>query len=186
MAKVAAEVTMPTGAPDAFARAHQQLRADPDIQFDLPRYQPPEIPGWVKWLAEFLEGISPLLKILFWAVVALAVIAILYALFRWLEGQPIRWPWRRAGIIPGRGERVGLGEQGARRPPSPPAQHRGYRRQSAAARPSRAHQPRPGRGAEAAARAAQRIRPDRDGRREEPFRSPPARPAGLERLPGLL
>ena len=88
---------MPTGDPDAFARAHQQLRADPDIQFDLPRYQPPEIPGWVKWLAEFLEGISPLLKILFWVVLALVVIAILYALFRWLEGQPIRWPWRRGG-----------------------------------------------------------------------------------------
>ena len=86
---------MPTGDPDAFARAHQQLRADPDIQFDLPRYQPPEIPGWVKWLAEFLEGISPLLKILFWVVLALVVIAILYALFRWLEGQPIRWPWQR-------------------------------------------------------------------------------------------
>ncbi|HEX8257700.1 MAG TPA: DUF4129 domain-containing protein [Allosphingosinicella sp.] len=76
-----------------FAAAHRDLVADESIQFAFSDFKPPEVPAWLKWLGEFLYEIFPLLKILFWAGVAAAVIAILYVVARRLSGSD--WPWRR-------------------------------------------------------------------------------------------
>jgi hypothetical protein len=85
----------PTGNPDDFARAHEQLLADSTIQFDLARLVPAKPPAWLVALGHFLDGIAPFLKILFWGVVLLLVLAILYALVSWLQGRPFSWPWAR-------------------------------------------------------------------------------------------
>jgi hypothetical protein len=85
----------PTGNPELFDRAHRQLLADPNLQFDLGRFQPPKLPAWIKALGEFLDAIAPGLKILFWIVIALVVLFLLYCLVRWLQGQAFAWPWKR-------------------------------------------------------------------------------------------
>jgi hypothetical protein len=95
LAESAAQGVSPTGNPESFARAHQQLLADRDIQFDLARFQPPKLPAWVKALGEFLDAIGPGLRILFWVVVALVALFLLYCLVRWLQGQAFAWPWKR-------------------------------------------------------------------------------------------
>ncbi|QXQ07725.1 hypothetical protein KX816_06890 [Sphingosinicellaceae bacterium] len=74
-----------------FAAAHKTLLADPRIQFDLPTHPPePPPPEWLKrvldWIIEGFKKLAeagPVVKILFWLIVA----AIVLALLRWL------WPY---------------------------------------------------------------------------------------------
>lgn len=73
------------GDPERFAEAHRRLLADRSIQFDLPRFEPPPVPGWVRWLAEALDGAGPVFEILFWCVVAAGAGLLLYGLARWLD-----------------------------------------------------------------------------------------------------
>ena len=80
--------------PDGFAEAHRELLADRSIQFDLPLFQPPEPPGWLRSLGEFLSGNHPVLNGLFWIVIGAVALAILYFVVRWLAGA--NWPWRRS------------------------------------------------------------------------------------------
>ena len=65
--------------PQAFAEAHRQLRADPTIQFELPQYEPPQMPDW-------LGGLVPVVKVLFWAAVAAIVLFVLYLIVSRLTG----------------------------------------------------------------------------------------------------
>lgn len=84
------------GAPDgagAFAEAHSRLLADPSIQFELPRYQPSRPPAWLQWLAEALQGLGPVVTILFWGALAGLVLFLAYAIARHLAGSG--WPWAR-------------------------------------------------------------------------------------------
>ena len=81
--------------PEAFAAAHRELLADRSIQFELPMFEPPQPPAWLRWLAEWLSADHPVLRILLWGVVALVVLAILYVIVRRLMGAD--WPRRRRG-----------------------------------------------------------------------------------------
>jgi hypothetical protein len=74
-----------TGDPARFEKAHEALRADASLQFELTDFQPPVVPEWLRWLGRLLEGSGPFFKLLFWIVLGLAVLAILYWLFRWVE-----------------------------------------------------------------------------------------------------
>ncbi len=95
----------PVAAPDAaaFADAHRQLLADRTIQFDLPpaeTAEPPEWlkrlldrlaqadltpPDWMRSIADFFDTVAPGLGALFWVVLAIAVLAALYAIARFVR-----------------------------------------------------------------------------------------------------
>jgi hypothetical protein len=83
-----------TGSAERLAEAHRQLVADGSIQTELKPFQMPEVPAWVRWLGELLDGYGPVIKVIFWSVVACLVLLLLYALARWLEGRGLSW--RRA------------------------------------------------------------------------------------------
>jgi len=78
---------------EAFAAAHRELLADRSIQFDLPQYQEPPVPGWVEALASFFRTIFPALQVVFWIILAALVAYILYGIARRFSGS--EWPWQR-------------------------------------------------------------------------------------------
>ena len=57
-----------------FTSAYEAVRSDPDIQFELAAYQPPEVPSWLRALGPFLEWLAPLLPYIF-GVLGLALLA---------------------------------------------------------------------------------------------------------------
>ena len=70
---------VPSVDPGALAEAHRQLRADPTIQFDLPQFEPPQVPDWI-------GGLMPVVKVLFWTAVGAIVLFILYLIVSRLTG----------------------------------------------------------------------------------------------------
>ncbi len=76
-----------------FSEAYRQLRADESLQFTFSEWTPPEVPLWLKWLADFIEAAFPVLKIIFWVGVAAAAAFLIYVIVRRLFGAG--WPWRR-------------------------------------------------------------------------------------------
>lgn len=78
------------------ADAHRQLLQDKSLQFDAARFKPDPPPAWLKNLGEALEALGPLFQVIFWVVVALAVIGFLYLVARSMMGA-------RFGGLPGRG-----------------------------------------------------------------------------------
>jgi len=80
---------------EAFAAAHRELLADGSIQFQLQQYEQPVTPEWLRALGRLLEGIFPVLEVLFWALLAALAAWILYAIARRLFGAD--WPWPRRG-----------------------------------------------------------------------------------------
>ncbi len=104
-------------APDAaaFADAHRALLADRSIQFDLPPVEVaepplwlkrllerlaqsdiglPGIPDWMRSIANFFDNVAPGLGTVFWIVLALVVMAALWAMLRFVVPRLRR---RRAG-----------------------------------------------------------------------------------------
>ncbi|HZF94704.1 MAG TPA: hypothetical protein VEZ20_07505 [Allosphingosinicella sp.] len=88
-----------SGDPARAAEAHRALTGDSSIQFDLPAYVPSKPPASSRWLADLFSGTAPLFQVLFWIVVALAAIALVYALARWVEGGGLGF-LRRRGRAP--------------------------------------------------------------------------------------
>lgn len=96
-----------------FASAHQALRADKAVQFNLtPTDPPPKPPQWLKdfidWLNEVLKPVadffkwigqfmpdSAVLRVLVWALVAAVVVAMLVMIYQRLRHGEWRLPWRR-------------------------------------------------------------------------------------------
>lgn len=80
-----------------FDAAHKALLADTRIQFDLPTHAPePPPPEWLKrvleWIVEGFKKLAeagPVVRILFWLIVATVVLALL----RWLWPHALRL-WR--------------------------------------------------------------------------------------------
>lgn len=73
------QVTTVQGRPpvDAdLASAWARTRADRTIQFDLPAFKPPEIPGWLRWLLEHLDGIGAVGEVVFWIALFAAGVAL--------------------------------------------------------------------------------------------------------------
>lgn len=76
-----------TGSADRFAEAHRQLLADRSIQFEMKGFEPPKVPSWLRSLSEFLQDAGPVMKIVFWSIVAIAVALLLWGIARWLDGR---------------------------------------------------------------------------------------------------
>lgn len=76
-----------------FVAAHEKLRADPAIQFDLPAARPPDPPP--RWLIDLLEAIAPYLKYVAWGLIALAAGALIYVVARHLIATGL--PFGRRG-----------------------------------------------------------------------------------------
>jgi len=96
LAETGANQVAAAGDPARFDQAHAALRTDTSIQFDLPSFEPPVVPGWLRRLGELLEGSGPLFKIVFWIVVGAVVLALLYAIFRWIERGGLAFLKRRS------------------------------------------------------------------------------------------
>ena len=77
----------------SFDSAHQALAADKTLQFEMKGIEPPPPPpGWLQPLADFLQAMGPLFKIIFWVGLAAIVLAILWFIGR--ELIRIRLPER--------------------------------------------------------------------------------------------
>jgi hypothetical protein len=70
--------------PDSIHRAHDALLRHKDLQFDFPRFDLPEAPGWVTWLAHWFQKLGPVIEILFWVTGAIALAVVLYYVGRYL------------------------------------------------------------------------------------------------------
>lgn len=80
----------------AFDRAHGALVSDSSIQFEFTRFKPPSPPPkWLGDFAEWLSGLGPVVRFLFWSVVVVAVAALLYLLFRYAQQ---RWTRRAVDV----------------------------------------------------------------------------------------
>jgi hypothetical protein len=77
------------------ARAHAKLVADTSVQFDLPTFEMPKPPAWLKPLAEFFEALAPYFKYIFWGAAAIVVGLILWFIVREMRGMAFRWPWQK-------------------------------------------------------------------------------------------
>jgi hypothetical protein len=119
--QVSANSRVATEYSQDFASAHQALRADKAVQFDLPPTPPPpKPPEWLKqlfewlgdvlrpvgrffeWLGQFLPD-SAILRFLVWALIAAVAIALLAMIFQRLRHGEWRLPWRRgeeSAILP--------------------------------------------------------------------------------------
>lgn len=64
------------------AEAHAILLNDPSFQFDRANFDPPQTPGWLRWIGETLQFLVPVLKWVFWIGLALLAGLILYAIVR--------------------------------------------------------------------------------------------------------
>jgi hypothetical protein len=86
----------------AFARAHARLVADRSTQFEMPRFEPPKLPEWLRpvarAIAQFIEFIAPAFPYLFWGAVVLVVGMIAWVVISEMRGVPWRWPWRRKPV----------------------------------------------------------------------------------------
>lgn len=63
-----------------FIAAHDRLRADTAIQFDMPIARPPDPPP--QWLIDLFRLIAPYMKWIAWGLITVAVLALLYVIVR--------------------------------------------------------------------------------------------------------
>ena len=85
---------MPQTAESAtLEQAHRAVLARRDLQFDLkevPSPPPPSPPDWLKQILEFLgslfRGTAPIIEVLFWIIVAAAVLGLVFLIVRELGG----------------------------------------------------------------------------------------------------
>lgn len=100
-----------------FASAHQALKADPAIQFNLsPAPPPPQPPQWIKQLIEWLDRVlkpverlfdwigsfmpdAPLARFLLWTVLAIAAATLLVLIYLRLRHGEWHLPWRRGKAV---------------------------------------------------------------------------------------
>lgn len=96
-----------------FAAAHQALKADSSVQFNLTRPDPPpQPPRWLKdlleWLGEALKPVkrlfdwigtmmpdAPFARLLMWTLLAVAAATLIVLIYRRVRDGRWRWPWAR-------------------------------------------------------------------------------------------
>ena len=71
--------------------AHEAYLREGDLQLERPEeadidIEPPEPPGWLQAIGDFLEALGPLFRLIFWVAVGAVVLGLLYFLF----GEAIR------------------------------------------------------------------------------------------------
>lgn len=67
---------------EALAQAHARLLRDESLQFDRTGLNPPDVPGWLRWIGELLQFIAPALQWVFWIGLAAIAGLVLYAIGR--------------------------------------------------------------------------------------------------------
>ena len=111
--EIAGQAQQAAGAADGLAAAHDALKADPSIQFSLPAVPPPpEPPRWLRDLSEWLSDVlspvarlvdwvssfmpaAPYARIFLWTVLAIALLALAWAIYQRLRHGEWRLPRRR-------------------------------------------------------------------------------------------
>ncbi len=111
--EIAGKANDAADAADRLAAAHDALRADPSIQFSLPAVPPPpEPPRWLRefgeWLNDFLAPVArffhwvgsfmpdaPFARFFLWTVLAVAALALAWAIYQRLRHGEWRLPRRR-------------------------------------------------------------------------------------------
>lgn len=78
----AGSTTGPGPQGEALAAAHAGLLRDDSLQFERVGFDLPEIPGWMRWVAEAFEALAPLLQWVFWLGLAGLVLLLLYLVGR--------------------------------------------------------------------------------------------------------
>lgn len=104
MGTIGAQAVGATGDPARFAEAHSALRADRSLQFEMTTATPPEMPSWLIWLTNMLEGTGPFFQSLFWLAAAAAVLFLIYLAARWIEGGGLAFLRRDKARVPGQAE----------------------------------------------------------------------------------
>jgi hypothetical protein len=102
---MAAGGTAATGDPARFVDSHRRLLEDESIQFEMAAFAPQPVPGWLRWLAETLEAMGPVFRVLFWIAMAVAVLAVLYTAARWVEAGGLERFRRRRPVSASEEER---------------------------------------------------------------------------------
>lgn len=72
----------PSPSNEALAQAHARLLREESLQFERTGLNPPEVPGWLRWVGEFLQLVAPVLQWVFWIGLAAIAGLILYAIGR--------------------------------------------------------------------------------------------------------
>jgi len=72
----------PANPDDAIARAHEALMKHGELQFDFPKFVPPEPPAWLVWLVKLLRWLGPYLGYAMWALVIAALSMVLFLIVR--------------------------------------------------------------------------------------------------------
>jgi hypothetical protein len=75
----------------SLATAYRRLLRDGEVQFDLPAFHRPEVPPWLQPLFDWLSHSGPVIKILFWAGLAIIVLLLLWSLYGWLAPVVRGW-----------------------------------------------------------------------------------------------
>jgi hypothetical protein len=81
-----------------FARAHDALLRQRDLQFDFTTYQSPKPPDWLKPLLDFLASLAPIFPYIFWGGLILGGLTILFFILRELVGVRLPRFKRRAKL----------------------------------------------------------------------------------------
>jgi hypothetical protein len=84
---------------DALARAHAALLHDNDLQFNLPTFQPPQIPDWMRAAGDMINAIEPVFPYIFYAGLFIGVAAILFFIIRELLGRRFPSFGRRKPVV---------------------------------------------------------------------------------------
>lgn len=85
-------------APSSLAAVHARLLRDRALQFDFKAVKPPKpphLPDWFlalgRWLGHLIEAALPVLKVVFWVGIALAVAAVIFVIVREVMGSRFGW-----------------------------------------------------------------------------------------------
>jgi hypothetical protein len=70
------------GTSGAVHRAHDTLMSHGELQFDFPKFTPPEPPQWLIWLGKILAPLAPYMTYIAWAIVIAAAALILFLIVK--------------------------------------------------------------------------------------------------------
>ncbi|PZO05933.1 MAG: hypothetical protein DCF28_02640 [Alphaproteobacteria bacterium] len=75
-------MTAPEPPDAALTAAHARLLRDESLQFDRVGFELPEVPGWLRWIAEAFQALAPVMQWLFWGALAGLVALLLFFIGR--------------------------------------------------------------------------------------------------------